>query len=92
VDRISRVSADPPTGGYRLVVWCHECKSGHHDPATCTTGGLENEYGPFQTIEDVRVWVDRAAISKRAPMVFAAEDLETAQRVKPTGFSDTDWE
>jgi len=59
---------------------------------TCTIAGHEKRFGPFQDSEDARGWVDSAAISKRAPFVFELEDLETGERVKLTGFRDSDWD
>jgi hypothetical protein len=36
--------------------------------------------------------VNRAAISKRVPYMFELEDLESGERVRLTGFSDSDWD
>jgi hypothetical protein len=53
---------------YELVIWCHDCRQGHHQPALCPSGGLEERHGPFASVEDARSWVDKAAIDKRAPL------------------------
>ena len=58
----------------------------------CTTGGQEQRIGPFRDAEHARWWVDNSAIYKRAPWVFELEDLETRERVRLTGFRDTDWD
>jgi len=36
--------------------------------------------------------VNSSAISKRPPFVFELEDLETGDRIRLTGFSDSDWD
>jgi hypothetical protein len=77
---------------YQLVIWCNDCKHGRHKPELCTTVGLEKKIGPFRDAEDARSWVNSAAISKRPPLVFELEDSETGERVRLTGFSDSDWD
>ena len=78
-------------GRYELVIWRNDCRQGHHQPGACTTAGLEQRHGPFADAEGARRWVESAAISKRVPFVFELEDLETRERVRLSGFSDTDW-
>ena len=84
-DRVSKAQ-------YELVVWCNDCNQGRHHPMRCTTAGQERRFGPFRDAEHARGWVESAAINKRAPVVFELEDLETRERVKLTGFRDSDWD
>jgi hypothetical protein len=79
-------------GRYELVIWCHDCRQGYHAPEVCTTAGLEQRFGPFQDADAARSWVNSAAISKCVPFVFELEDLETGERVRLTGFADSDWD
>jgi hypothetical protein len=79
-------------GRFELVIWCHDCRQGYHPPDVCITAGQEKTEGPFKSAEDATSWVNSAAISKRAPFVFELEDLETRERVRLTGFRDSDWD
>ncbi len=79
-------------GRYELIRWCHDCRQGRHPPEVCVSAGLEQRFGPFRDVAAARSWVNRAAISKRAPFVFELEDLETGLRARLTGFSDSDWD
>jgi len=79
-------------GRYELVIWCNDCRQGHHPPEVCTLAGLEQRVGPFRDADGARGWVNSSAISKRPPFVFELEDLETGDRIRLTGFSDSDWD
>lgn len=93
IDSREAVLEDPVNQGrFELVRWCHDCRQGRHSPEVCISAGLERRFGPFRDAVAARSWVNRAAISKRAPFVFELEDLETGARVRLTGFSDSDWD
>lgn len=77
---------------YELVLWCHDCKQGHHKPELCPSAGKEQRIGPFATVEDARRWVNTAAITKRAPWMFAVRDKATGELERLTGFPDSDWD
>ena len=77
---------------YVLVIWCNDCKLGRHDPMVCTTVGLENRIGRFRDADAARWWVENSAVHKRPPFVFELEDLESGERVRLTGFRDSDWD